>query len=97
MHAMPSVALLIPASRHAPFQTKKPRTYRHNDTRQTDIRAQSLTDPRGLPYGANEIVLLVAVDDAGEDVVRIRSSADCEKDDEEERLEVEEGCLWRCK
>ena len=84
MYKIPSVAFLIPASRHGPFQTKRSRAYRHNHARQTDIRAQPLTDPRGLPYGADEVVLLVAVDDAGEDVVRIRGGANCEEDDEKE-------------
>jgi hypothetical protein len=68
-------------------------TYRHNNARQTDIRTQPLTDARGLPEGADEVIVLVAVDDSGEDVVRICGCADCEEDYEEKGLKVEERCL----
>ena len=72
---------------------KRPSTYRHNYARQTHIRAQSLADSRSFPDRADEVVLLVAVDDAGEDVMRVCGRADGEEDDEEEGLEVEERCL----
>ncbi len=39
------------------------------------------------------VPVLVAIHDAGEDVVRVGACADEEEDDEEEGLEVEERCL----
>jgi len=40
------------------------------------------------------VPVLVAIHDAGEDVVRVGACADEEEDDEEEGLEVEERRLW---
>jgi hypothetical protein len=68
-------------------------TYRHDHTRNAHIRTQALSDARSLPKRRDEVVLLVAVDYAGEDVVRVGGCADCEEDYEEEGLEVEEGGL----
>jgi hypothetical protein len=68
-------------------------TYRHDHTRNAHIRTQALADARGLPKRRDEVILLVAVDYAGEDVVRVGGGADCEEDYEEEGLEVEEGGL----
>ena len=76
---------------------KKSTTYRHDNTSQTNVRAQPFTYSRSFPYGADEVVLLITIDDARKDVVCIRGGADCEQDDEEEGLEVEERCLWVCK
>lgn len=58
------------------MHAKRNQTYCHNHTCQTDVRTQPLTHPGGLPYGADEIVLLVAVDYARKDVVRICGGAD---------------------
>jgi hypothetical protein len=68
-------------------------TYSHDHTGNRDIRTQPLSDARSLPERRHDVVVLVAVDDAGEDVVRVGGGADCEEDYEEEGLEVEEGGL----
>lgn len=77
-------------------QPKKCSTYRHDYTRQANIGAQPLANPCGLPYRTDKVVLLVAIDDAGEDVVRVCCGADCKEDDEEQGLEVEERGLRSC-
>ena len=71
-------------------------THSHDYTRNTNIRTQSLAYARRLPQWRHNPVFLVAVDDAGEDRVRVGRGADGEEDDEEERLEVEEGRLQEC-
>lgn len=68
-------------------------THRHDYACQTDIRTQPLTNARGLPERTDEVVVLVAVDDTREYVVRICGGADCEENYEQEGLKVEERCL----
>ena len=68
-------------------------TYRHDHTRNRHIRRQALPDARTLPKRSKVVRILVAIHDPREDVVGVGRRADGEEDDEEERLEVEEGSL----
>ena len=68
-------------------------TYRHNHARQTNVRAQSLSHTSSLPERRDEVVLLVAVDYSGEDVVCVGGGAYCEEYAEQEVSEVEERGL----
>lgn len=67
-------------------------THRHEHAAYADVGAQPLAYPRALPEDAHHAVL-VAVHDAGEEVVHVGRRADQEEDDQEEGLEVEEGGL----
>lgn len=67
-------------------------TYSHADAAYAYVRAQTLSDARGLPEDAQDTVPFL-VEHAGEDVVHVGARADQEEDDEEEGLEVEEGRL----
>lgn len=67
-------------------------TNRHEDTAYANVWTEPLAYPRALPEDAHDAVL-VPVHDAGEEVVHVGACADVEEDDEEERLEVEEGRL----
>lgn len=68
-------------------------TYCHNHTSNTNIRAQTLSNPGRLPERTDKVIILVAVDYARENVVCVGRCADGEEDYEEEGLKVEEGCL----
>jgi hypothetical protein len=67
-------------------------THSHEDTAYTYVWTQPLAYPRRLPEDAHDTVL-VPVHDPREEVVHVGTCADIEEDDEEERLEVEEGRL----
>jgi hypothetical protein len=92
-HQVPLHSISSPRRRPARSSYKETLTYRHNHACQTNIRTQPLANARGFPEGADEVVVLVAIDDAGEDVVRVRGGADCEENYKQEGLEVEERCL----
>lgn len=62
----------------------------HEDTAYTYIWAQSFSYPRAFPEDAHESVL-VSIHDARCEVVNVCARAYKQQEDEEERLEVEEG------
>lgn len=53
----------------------------------------SRSPTRALPEGPHQVVVLVAVHDAGEHGVEVRRRTDGQEEDEKEGLEVEEGRL----
>jgi hypothetical protein len=68
-------------------------TYSHDHTSNAHIRTEPFTHSCGPPDGRDIVLLLVAIDDAREYVMRVGRCTDCQEDDEEEGLEVEEGGL----
>jgi len=88
-----SSALHSPFHPHPPLPQPShlsPITHRHNNTSQTNIRTQPLPHTRRFPNRRYPILLLVPVEGARESRVCVGRRADCEKDYEEEGLEVEE-------
>ena len=90
--ALPATPILQSVARAAAADAEI--THRHEHAAYADVGAQPLAYPRSLPKDAHHAVL-VAVHDAGEEVVHVGRRADEEEDDEEEGLEVEEGGLRR--
>lgn len=87
----PQNSIIYP--RQLPLLPNLVHTHRHYDQPKRDIRTHPLAETRALPKDAHEVVVPVTVHESREVVVRVGRGADCEEDNENEGLEVEEGGL----